>query len=179
MVNIIEDTPLIKRVDGYDVILVGTNCYQAMRNGFQYDIVKKYPFVRKMNNSTKYGDIDKVGTILECENDNGPLITLLFISFGYNFKGDSKPYIDYDALGKCLRLCNILYKGKKVATTLIGCTHYDGNGDEDKVLGIINENMKDVDLDIYRYRQESYREIKRRESKEYMERKYGNNNKEL
>lgn len=33
--------------------------------------------------------------------------------------------------------------------------------------------MRDVDIDVYRYRQESYREIKRRESDEYMIEKYG------
>ena len=173
MVNIIEDTPLIGNVGYYDVILVGTNCYQTMRNGFQYDIAKKYPIVKKMNNSTKYADISKVGTILECDTNDSPLIALLYISFGYNFKGNSDLYLDYEGLEKCLRLCNILYRGKKLATTLIGFTKYDGNGDENTVLDIIKKVMRDVDIDVYRYRQESYREIKRRESDEYMIEKYG------
>ena len=78
MISVIEDKPLIDNISDYDVILVGTNCYQVMRNGFQYDIAKKLPYVKEMNNSTKYGDPSKVGTILEC---NGrPLVTLIYKS---------------------------------------------------------------------------------------------------
>ena len=158
MINIINDE-ISNHLDEYDVILVGTNCYQVLRNGFQYEIAKKYPHVKELNNQTKYGDISKVGTILECGGT--PSITLLYISFGYNFKGNDKEYIDYDGLIRCLKLCNLLYKGKKVATTLLGCTHYDGNGNQDKVISAINTIITNFNLDIYDYNQVSHQIHKR------------------
>lgn len=164
MISVIEGKPLIDNISDYDVILVGTNCYQVMRNGFQYDIAKKFPYVKEMNNSTKYGDPSKVGTILECNGT--PLVTLIYITFGYNFKGNDKEYLDYNALEQCLKLCGILYNGKKVATTMLGCTFYDGNGQKDKVLDIMERTMKNVSLDVYDYKQLSYRDIKRKEFEE-------------
>ena len=168
MINLIEDVPLIDNVFDYDVILVGTNCYQVMRNGFQYDIAKKFPHVKAMNNNTKYGDPSKTGTILECNGT--PSVTLMYITFGYNFKGNDKEYLDYNALEQCLKLCGILYNGKKVATTMLGCTFYDGNGQKDKVLDIMGRTMKNVSLDVYDYKQESYCEIKRKEFEELKKR---------
>ena len=161
MLNLIKDISLTDKLYDYDIILVGTNCYQVMRNGFQYDIAKEFPYVKRMNNQTKYGDPSKVGTIVECGGT--PSITLMYISFGYNFKGNDNEYLDYDGLERCLKLCGLLYKGKKVATTMLGCTFYDGNGKKDKVLDILERTMKNVQLDVYDYQQESYREIKRRE----------------
>ena len=158
MINIINDE-ISNHLDEYDVILVGTNCYQVLRNGFQYEIGKKYPHVKELNNQTKYGDVSKVGTILECGGT--PAITLLYISFGYNFKGNDNEYVDYDGLTRCLKLCNLLYKGKKVATTLLGCTHYDGNGNQDKVISVINTIITNFNLDIYDYNQVSHRIHKR------------------
>ena len=46
---------------------------------------------------------------------------------------------------------------------MLCCTFYDGNGKKDKVLGILERTMKNMQLDVYDYQQESYREIKRRE----------------
>jgi hypothetical protein len=163
MIKFIDDKALIDCVSDYDVILVGTNCYQSMRNGFQLEIAKKFPYVKSMNNATKYGDIDKLGTILECKKDNNPLITLLFISFGYNFKGNDSEYVDYEALSKCLQLINLLYKGKRVATTLLGSTFFDGNGNKDKIIEIFKEKVNKVDVDIYTYPQKSYEEMKKEE----------------
>lgn len=163
MVNIIKDN-LLPHVDDYDVILLGTNCYQVLRNGFQYELSRKYPHIKQLNNQTKYGDINKVGTILECGGT--PSITLLYISFGYNFRGNNDEYLDYEGLNKTLKLCNLLYKGKKVATTLLGCTHYDGNGDKDKVLKVLSETMTNLQLDVYDYEQISHKEHKRKEFKE-------------
>lgn len=163
MINIIHNELLINHSNEYDVVLVGTNCYQVLRNGFQYEIARKFPHVKVMNNQTKYGDISRVGTILECKNHTEPLITLLYISFGYNFKGNDKEYIDYDGLRQCLKLCNILYKKKKVATTMLGCTFFDGNGSPEKVMEIMNETIKNFQLDVYDYEQINHREHKRQE----------------
>lgn len=176
MINVIENNTLINHIGEYNVILVGTNCYQSMRNGFQFEIADKFPYVKEMNNNTKYGDIDKLGTILECKNENNPIIILLFISFGYNFKGNNNEYIDYNALEKCLKLINLLYKGKKIASTLIGSTFYDGNGDKDKIMGIINKTMNKVDFDIYTYEQSSHQILKKNKYLNFKERKYAKEN---
>lgn len=150
MIDIIIDEPLIKHIDDFDGILIGTNCYQVMRNGFQYEVTKKYPQIKELNYSTKYGDKSKLGDIAVIDK-----FYLMFVSFGYNFKGKDEPFIDYDALTKCLRLINLTCKGKHFATTMIGCTRFDGNADKQKVLDIINKEITNLDLSIFDYRQES------------------------
>ena len=165
MVEVIVGEPLIKHISEFDVILVGTNCYQIMANGFQYEIKKAFPYVQEINDATKYGDISKVGTFVECKEEGNPIIVLGFISFGYNFKGDDKEYVDYDGLISILKLLNIIYKGKSMATTVIGSTSFDGNGDKQKIMYILNKYMKDVDLSIFDYKQESGKKIKK---KQYM-----------
>jgi hypothetical protein len=163
MVEIIENEPLIKHISEFDIILVGTNCYQVMTNGFQYEIKHKYPYVQDMNDSTKYGDISKVGTFVECKEKGNPLIVLGFISFGYNFKGDNKEYIDYKGLISILKLLNIMYKGKSMATTVIGSTPFDGNGDKNKIISIINKYAKDMNVSLFDYKQETGKRMKKKE----------------
>jgi hypothetical protein len=172
MIDIIEDEPLINHISKYDAIVVGTNCYQVMRNGFQFEIARKYPYVKLENYNTKYGDIDKLGTILECKKENMPTIILSFISFGYNFKGDNKPYIDYNALEKTFKLLNLLYEGKHLATTMIGTTTYDGNADQSKVLEILNKTVTNFDLSIFDYNQESYNKQQKKEYRKKLQEKF-------
>ena len=157
MIDIVINESPISHVSEYDAIIVGTNCYQSMRNGFQGEVAKRYKYVLESNYKTRYADNRKLGTIVE--TDDSPKFILAFITFGLNFKGGDKEYLDYEALGKCLRLINILYKGKHLATTMLGTTKYDGNGDRDKVLEMFNKEIKDLDLTIYDYRQESFNEM--------------------
>ena len=44
-----------------------------------------------------------------------------------------KDFIDYDALEKCLRTANAEFKGKKVMSTIIGSSNFDGKGDRKNV----------------------------------------------
>ena len=62
-------------------------------------------------------------------------------------------YIDYVALENCLKTANAEFKGKKVMTTLLGTTKFDGKGDREKCLKIIEENTNDLDLYIYDFEQ--------------------------
>jgi hypothetical protein len=175
MIDIVINESLINHVNEYDGVLVSTNCYQVMRNGFQFEVAKHFPYVKEMNYQTNYGDITKLGTILECKENNQPLFILLFTTFGYNFKGNDKDFFDYDALVKCLKLINILYKGSHLATTMLGCTCFDGNADKNKIIEIVNNEVKDFDLTIYDYRQESHRTFKRREYFESLKKRYEKN----
>lgn len=155
MINIIKDIDLFDRVRDYDVILVGTNIYCNLSQGFQRKIMLNYPYVQEMNMETKYADKKKLGTILECKKNNNPTFTLLYITEG-NFRPDiKKDTLSYESLENCIKIINILYRGKNIATTILGNSRFDGNGDKDRIMKIIEDNSKNVNIDIYDYYQKS------------------------
>lgn len=167
MINIIKDIDLFDHVNDYDVTLVGTNINCLLTQGLQRKIMLNYPYVQEMNMKTKYGDISKLGTLLECKSDIEPNFTLLFICKG-NYRPDlNKEYLSYDSLEKCLSIVDKLYKGKNVAAPMLGTSRFDGNGDKDKVLEIFQRTIKNVNLTIYDYfqksREEELKEIRKKE----------------
>ena len=150
MINIIKDVDLYDHLNDYDIILIGTNHYCTMSQGIQLKVMLNYPYVQNKNMETRYGDPAKLGTILECANDGEPTFCLCFMVNGYNFRPDkNKEFISYEALEKCLKLVNIRYRGKKIASPLLGVSRFEGNGDRDKIMEIFNNCIKDVDLTIY------------------------------
>lgn len=159
MVETIKDVDIVDHFNEYDIILIGTNIYQQMPHGVQLKVMLDYPYAYDRNLETKYGDPKKLGTILECKEDGEPTFCLCFICTG-NFRPDiQKDFLSYESLEKCLQLVNILYKGKKVATTLLGASRFDGNGDREKIIEIFNKTITDIDLTIYDYYQKSRAEM--------------------
>jgi hypothetical protein len=155
MINIIKDVDLYNHLDEYDLILIGTNIYHQMPHGIQLKVMLNYPYVYNKNLETKYGDMEKLGTILECSSEGEPTFCLCFIVKG-NFRPDlQKDYLLYDSLESCLKLINILYKGKKIACPLLGASRFDGNGDRDKIMEIFERTLTDVNVTIYDYFQKS------------------------
>lgn len=156
MIKFIKDEDIYDHFGEYDVVLIGTNLYCTMSQGVQLKVMLNYPYVYDKNLETRYGDVDKLGTVLHCEKEGEPTFCLCFITVGYNFRPDKeKDYLSYEALEKCLRLVNVLYKGKRVACPLLGSSRFDGNGDRDRILEIFNENTSDIDLTVYDYFQKS------------------------
>lgn len=159
MINIIKDVDLFNHFSEYDAVLIGTNTYCTMSQGIQLKVMLEYPYVYEKNLETKYADPEKLGTLLECKSEGEPTFCLCFITNSYNFRPDlNNVYISYESLEKCLKLVNILYRGKKIATTLLGASKFDGNGDRDKVMEIFKDTINDVDLTIYDYEQKSRNE---------------------
>lgn len=154
MLTIVENKQLIEHVFEYDVILIGTSIMNALGNGFQYQIKINFPEVDKANKSTKYGDLRKLGTV-KVVNSN-PIFCLLYISKG-GYRKDIKPeYIDYSALEETMKLINENFKGKKIASTIIGLNQYEGGGDRDKILNIIQHNSENIELFLYDCEQYDY-----------------------
>lgn len=154
MLTIIENEQLINHVFDYDVILVGTSIMNALGNGFQYQIRVNFPEVDKANKATKYGDLRKLGTV-KVVNTN-PIFCLLYISKG-GYRKDIKPeYIDYAAFEDTMKLINENFKGKRIASTIIGMNQYEGGGDKEKLLNIIKRNSENIELFLYDCEQYDY-----------------------
>ncbi len=155
MINIIKDVDLFEHVDEYEAVLIGTNTYCTMSQGIQLKVMLEYPYAYNKNLETKYGDPEKLGTILECEHEDEPRFCLCFIYEG-NFRPDiRKDYLSYESLEKCLSLVNIMYKEKNIATTLLGASRFDGNGDRDRIMEIFERTLTDVNVTVYDYFQKS------------------------
>ena len=95
MINIIKDVDLFEHVDEYEAVLIGTNTYCTMSQGIQLKVMLNYPYVYNKNLETKYGDPDKLGTIVQCEHEKDPKFCLCFIC-----KGNFRPDIQKDYLSK-------------------------------------------------------------------------------
>lgn len=151
---------IFPHVKEYEIVLVGTNTYCSLAQGFQRDVMLHYPEVQKKNMTTRYGDKNKLGTILPCESE-GITFVLCFICEG-NFRPDlKKEYLDANALKKCLSLCNIRYAGKKLAMTVMGASRFDGNGDKEAILKLIEGTLTKCEVDVYDYHQTSKEERKK------------------
>ena len=159
--EIIIGTDLIEDIKNYDVILVGTSIKNSLGNGFQHKIAVNFKDVAIKNKETTYDDPKKLGTcevVTTYAKQGFPIFVLCYITKG-RYRPDIKPdALDYDALKSCLELVNKHFRGKKVASTLIGSEKFEGGGDAKKIYEIIADTCDDIDLYIYDYHQEDYNE---------------------
>lgn len=154
-------TDLIDEIQKYDVILIGTSIKNSLGNGFQHKIGVNFRDVLIKNNETNYDDPKKLGTcevITSYVKQGFPIFVLCYITKG-RYRPDIIPdALDYDALKSCLELVNEHFKGKKVASTLMGSEKYEGGGDSREIYKIIANACTDIDLYIYDYIQRNFRE---------------------
>lgn len=148
--DVIKDKDLIWDVDKYDVILVGTSIYNLLTQGFQSKISVKYPQLVVANNSTPYADKRKYGKRINVEIENGPIVSLLYIC---GYPHSKRDYLNYDAMENCLATSEVEFSGKKVATTFMGTSLFDGNGNKEKCFVLLDKYSKRMDLTVYDYLQ--------------------------
>lgn len=157
--TIIKDKEPIYETEKYDVVLVGTSISCSLSSGFQGKIAHKYPYVDAENDKQPYRDNRRLGKRLTLAKENYPIISLCYICKYNNCKIETT---DYEALETCLSTANAEFKGKRVLTTIMGGTKVDGNGNKEKCLQIIEDNTKDLIIDVYDYEQISATEERRR-----------------
>ena len=142
--KIIEDRDLIYDVKDYDIVLVGLNIMNTMGNGFPHKVAVSFKNVARSNKETAYGDPKKLGTVKVIKGE--PTFCLCYISRG-RYRPDRIPdTVDYEALASCLSLINKNLPGLKVATTIIGHSEFEGGGDRERILKLLEEKLTDVDL---------------------------------
>lgn len=157
MVTIIKDKPLIEDIFDYDIIIVGTGIHNSLGNGFQHDIKINFPFVEDALKKTPYADKRKLGTVTVVKST--PLYCLGFIHSG-GYRKDLNPvYLNYEALNDALHLIDNNFKNKRIASSFIGCSQFDGNGDKERVLEIFDNLSGENEYFLYDYEQRDYREV--------------------
>jgi hypothetical protein len=156
-INLIHNTPLIEDIFNYDVIIIGTGIHNALGNGFQYDMKINFPIIEETVKKTKYADPRKLGSVSVINMK--PIVCIGFIHKG-GYRSDLKSdYLDYDALKEVVELINDHFKGKRIATTLIGCSQYDGNGNIQRVLSLFEGLSDENEYFLYDYEQRDYRVV--------------------
>jgi hypothetical protein len=156
-INLILDKYLIEEIFDYDVIIVGTGIHNALGNGFQHDIKINFPIVEEMVKKTPYADVRKLGTVTVVNTK--PIFCVGFIHQGGYRKDLTPDYLKYDALENVLSLIDDNFEGKRIATTLIGSSKFDGNGDKNKIIELFERLSDKNQYFIYDYEQRDYREL--------------------
>lgn len=157
MVNYIDNTDLIYCVNDYDVILVGTTINNSLGNGFQKDVARSFRHVERANRSTVYGDKKKLGTVLVVNGE--PTFCLCYIYEARTNPSKRPDVLNYDALFQCLCQIDRKFQGKRIATTLIGASKFDGGGDEKKVREMLESAFVNSVVNVYTYEQKNFKEV--------------------
>ena len=152
-VTIVKDKFLIEDIKKYTIVLVPMSANNSMNSGFAYEIGLNFPSIREKVQTTPYGDRRKFGTV-SVFKDDGITFCICFMHTG----GQSKQaeYVKYDSLADCLDLININFKGKTVASPILGSTKYDGRGDKEKIINIFKEHCTDIDVILYDYEERNF-----------------------
>lgn len=162
MMTIVKDRDLIMDVFDYDVILVGTSIQNNLGNGFQRKVGLNFPEVYEASKTCGgYGDARRLGTTNIVEG--APTFVLCYITKG-RFRPDLTPdTLDYGALEKCLKEVAQKFQNKKIATTIIGSSSYDGAGNKEIILNLIDTIFIHQDIHVYDYLQKDWH-IEKKES---------------
>lgn len=148
--RIIKDKDPIFETDNYDVVLIGTSIYNMLVNGFQGKMGNKYPYIVEENDKQPYADSRRLGTRLTFERNGLPTISLLYIC---RCPQKGLKSLDYPSLQRCLETAALEFKNKRIITTILGGTVFDGEGDKNRILGMMEKAFEGLDVDVYDYTQ--------------------------
>lgn len=137
----------------FDVIAHGCNCFLTMSAGIAVAIANNFPDAYFADQKTVSGDESKLGTFstgYHYLKDEDRYIEVLncYTQFGF-MRNSEKPPVDYDAIRDVLTKINVKHKWKSIGLPLIGCGL--AGGDWNKVKGIIQETLTDMDVTIVHY----------------------------
>lgn len=131
------------KLDKFDGIVHGCNCFCNMGAGIAKTISKEFPIALEADKATSHGDNSKLGSYTIAETEHGDIINA-YTQFHYGF---GKVNCDYDAIKNVFTTLNEEYKGKYLGIPLIGCGL--AGGDWSIVEKLINESTPDLYIHLY------------------------------
>ena len=136
----------------FDEILHGCNCHCNFGAGLAKEMKQRIPQAYKADLGTIKGDKSKLGAYSKAiVNFDGHILTVLNCYTQYNYGWD-KQNADYDAIRKVFNSIYNEYKDSKLrfGIPLIGAGL--AGGDWNIIIKIIQEEMKDLDYTIVKYK---------------------------
>lgn len=134
-----------------DIMIVhGVNCQRVMGAGVAKLIKEKFPYAYEIYKETSpvLGEAKLIYCHNENDTKNSKLIVNLYTQLNYG--NDNKKYVSYDAIDSCMKRLNHIMN----VTGINACsmpkigTGY-GGGNWNVIETIINEQLKDKDINVY------------------------------
>lgn len=126
----------------FDVIIHGCNCFNTMGAGIAKAIKSEFPEAFEVDQKTKKGDREKLGTITVAQHGN---LFIVNAYTQYEFSRTKKPF-DYDAFHSCLRLIKGRFSGKRIGLPKIGAGL--AGGDWVLIEKILKEELGNEDVTV-------------------------------
>jgi O-acetyl-ADP-ribose deacetylase (regulator of RNase III) len=131
----------------FDVIGHGCNCFSNMGAGIAKAIREEFPDAYTADKfGGRTGDKNKLGTFTKFEYPNLTVLNL-YTQFQY---GTQTIEVVYPAIRMCMKAIKENYSGKRIGLPMIGAGL--GGGDWNIISQIIEEELRDEDVTIVRYR---------------------------
>lgn len=136
----------------FNVILNGANCFCNMGAGIAKEIKQRYPAAYTVDCATVKGNMRKLGTYSTAivssvvNPDHKFYILNCYTQFRY---GHGACHADYAAIRRVFRAVAVNFPDAVIGIPLIGAGH--AGGDWAIIEGIINEELKDVDITLVRF----------------------------
>lgn len=139
---------MVSKIPEYEVILVPMGINNSFNSGFRRDIAVNFEGIKEAEAaSSRYGDKGKFGSIMSV-NIRGIIFVFCYMDKGGYRAGDS---VNYEALESCLRLVEKAYGGMRIASPLMGYGKFDGRGDKDRLIKIFTDRFSEskANVDLY------------------------------
>lgn len=139
---------LLEKIDEFNVIVHGCNCFCTMGAGIALQIKKKFPQAYMADLDTVRGDRSKLGTYTKAMHNQTVIINAYT---QYDTVGEVN--VDYDAIREVFTKLNKHYSGSLVGIPKIGAGL--AGGDWDKIYNIISEVTPDLYIKVIEYESNS------------------------
>ena len=135
---------LLEKIDEFNVIVHGCNCFCVMGAGIALQIKKKFPQAYMADLDTIAGDKSKLGTYTKAMHNQTTIINAYT-----QYDTTNEVNVDYNAIREVFTKLNKHYSGSLVGIPKIGAGLAGGNWD--KIYDIISEVTPDLYIKVIEY----------------------------